>query len=706
VDNGVTETAGGALGIDVGGTFVDFALLTPTGDLVTHKTLADPRNLAGSVLAGLTELAVVGGLSRDELLRHLRLIVHGTTVATNAVLTHTGTRTGLLTTAGTRDALEMRRGLKEEVLNNKYQGPPPLVPRFLRLPVVERIDAAGRKLTPLDPSSVRAALDTFAHEDVQAIAICTMHAYANDAHERAIADLAREALPGVYVTISSALLPQLGYYQRVSTTVLNSYVGPLLSSYILALADALRAAGFGGTLLITTSAGGVMSPEEISRRAAAALLSGPAAGPSAGRRYAQQRANCAVIDMGGTSLDMSLIGGGEPLTTTESTLGGYTLALPMVDIRTIGSGGGSIAWLDDAGLLRVGPKSAGALPGPAAYGRGGTHPTCTDADVVLGYIAPSRFLGGRMPLDRSAAEAAIQREIGDPLHLGVEEAAIAIFEVINADMATGIRDMIVDHGMDPRTLPLVVGGGAGPVHAGALAAELGMAQVIVPRVSGVFCATGMLFTDLKYDFVQSYYTSLDRLDVERWRVLFDDMERRGRAALRDGNLRDVRVDVTYAADLRYARQLHELTIPLNRDEISGVDPGRLHARFDRQHERSFGYALPDHPLELVNLRVTCIGRLPKPAFPPVEADAGGAPTPAGRRLAYVPRRQVFEQVPVYAGDRCGPGHTIDGPAIVELPETTLVVPSEFRVTCDRYGTFVLENLAPHSLPASRYQRVS
>lgn len=690
------STAAPTLGIDVGGTFVDFALAEPGGGLVNHKVLADPRDLAGSVLQGL---AALGGQSRDELLRELPLIVHGTTVATNAVLTHGGNRVGLLTTAGTRDVLEMRRGIKEEVLNNKYQGPPPLIPRHLRLPVVGRLDSAGEVLTPWEPASVDRALDTLAAQQVEAVAICFMHAYANDAHERAVAERVHARLPGAYVTLSSELLPQLGYYQRVSTTVLNSYVGPLLSSYLRALAERLWAAGFGGGLLIVNSTGGVMAPEEIARRAAAALVSGPAAGPIAGRLYAEQQdsAHCAVIDMGGTSLDMSLVWDGEPLVTAEGTIGRYALALPMIDIRTIGAGGGSIGWLDDGGVLHVGPQSAGAAPGPACYGRGGTLPTCTDANMLLGYVAPESFLGGQMRLERDAAERAVRDHLATPLGLSTDQAAVAMFEVIGASMATGIRDMIVDRGLDPRALPLVVGGGAGPVHAGVLAAELGIARVIVPRESAVFCATGMLFADLKYDLVQSYCVPLPRLDGDRWRALYAGMASKGQAALVDQGAPPAGLVMRYAADLRYTRQLHELTVPLSAADVAAADVDELHTLFDALHERLFGHCLPDHPLELVNVRATVVGRRPRPALPRLETRARSAAAPRGCRRAYVPSRGTFEAVAVYGGEDVGPGHRLDGPALVELPQTTIVVPAEFQLDRDEYGTFVLHNL---NVPAS------
>ena len=521
--------------------------------------------------------------------------------------------------------------------------------------------------------------------------MCLMHAYANDAHERRVAARLREALPDVYLTVSSELLPQSGYYSRVSTAVLNSYVGPLLKSYLLSLAARLAGAGFGGQLLIMNSAAGLMAPEEMIPRAAAALLSGPAAAPVAARVYAGAAgaSDCAVIDMGGTSLDISLASGGEPREVTEGRVGRYATALPMIDIRTIGAGGGSIARIDAGGGLQVGPRSAGAAPGPACYGRGGTLPTCTDVDLLLGYLDPDYFLGGRMRLAREPAERAVREHLAGPLAVSVEEAAVAAYEVINADMAAGVRDMIVDHGLDPEAMPLVVGGGAGPVHAAAVAMELGMAQVIVPRQSGVFCAVGMLFADLKHDLVRSYYAAGEQLDPERWRALFAAMAAEGRRTLEAEGARPEDVEVRCSADLRYLRQIHELNLPVDEDLAECLEVDDLHTRFDALHERHFGYRLPEETLEVVNLRVRCVARRPRPELPRVGTEGAGTPALHGTRRAYSPGEMTFREFAVYRGDSMGAGCRLQGPVIVELPQTTLVVPAVFDVRLDEAGSFVL-----------------
>ena len=683
------------MGVDIGGTFVDFALWDGDGVMAVHKVPAEPGDLAGSIMRGITELAEQRDADLSAFLGATTLLVHGTTIATNAVLTGSGSRTGLLTTRGTRDALEMRRGVKEEPLDNKYLGPPPLVPRYLRLPVDERVDWNGNVLKELDTGSLEAAVEALKFHEVEAVAVCLMHAYANGAHERRVAERLRAALPEAYLTVSSELLPQLGYYSRVSTAVLNSYVGPLLESYLLSLSAAFSEAGFAGQLLVMNSAAGLMSPEEIIPRAAAALLSGPAAAPVAARVYAGAAgaSDCAVIDMGGTSLDISLASDGEPREVTEGRVGRYATALPMIDIRTLGAGGGSIAHIDAGGGLQVGPQSAGAAPGPACYGKGGTLPTCTDVDLLLGYLDPGYFLGGRMPLLREPAERAVREHLAEPLGISVEEAAVAAFEVINAGMASGIRDMIVDHGLDPEAMPMVVGGGAGPVHAAAVAVELGMREVIVPRQSAVFCAVGMLFADLKQDLVRSYCASGEQLDPERWRELFTTMADEGRRTLVSEGARPEEVEVRYSADLRYLRQVHELNLPMDEGLANRLEMDTLHAGFDARHERLFGYGLPEEVLEVVNLRVRCVARGPRPELPRVRLAGTGPPSPDGARRAYNPGEMSFRDFAVYRGEILNGGCRLQGPAIVELPQTTLVVPSMFGLRLDDVGSFVLTGSA-------------
>jgi N-methylhydantoinase A len=683
------------VGIDVGGTFTDFVVANDTTqELLPHKSASTPRDPSDGVLRGLGEIAERLGLTQAAFLADVPLIVHGTTVTTNAVLTEQGARTGLLTTRGFRDVLEMRRGVRsrKHLYDNKYVAPRPLVPRDLRLPIVERVDVAGDELTPLDLDSVRAAVETLRREQVEAVAICFMHAYANPEHEQQACAIVAEALPNAFVSVSSDVLPQVRLTNRVSTTAMNAYVGPVLRSYVDQLVARLARTRFTGVLLVMQSNGGVATPDVVARLPVTTVLSGPAAGPVAGLAAARASGgdDCLVIDMGGTSFDASIVKDGEVGLTREGEINRHLISLPMTDIHTIGAGGGSIGWIDEGGLLHMGPQSAGADPGPVAYGRGGTQPTCTDADLLLGYVNPDYFLGGRMKLDAALARQAIEREIAAPLGLGAVEAAAAMYEVINLVMAAGTKDMALQRGYDPRELPLVVAGGAGPVHAGMIALELDIPLVIVPRLSSVFCAFGMLLADLRHDFVRSFSSLWSSFDVDAARVQLDAMVERGLTSLEHEGVPPERRAAVAAADLRYLGQHHEVTVPFAVEELTADGLAGIEESFHRRHEALYGFSSPGRPMEVVNLHATIVGRRPKRAFRESLPVASGAPVPPkGRREAYVSSAGRLESVAVYDGDLLRPGQRLDGPVIVEESTTTVVVPEGFDVELDRSGSFVL-----------------
>lgn len=678
------------IGVDVGGTFTDFLLQPAAGPARAVKVPSTPRDPADGVFAGLAQMAAAEAKPLSDFLAAVDLIVHGTTITTNAVLTGDIARVGLLTTRGFRDALAMRRGIREAQYDNRYRAPAPLVPRWLRLPVTERVDCEGRVLTPLEETDVREALERLRAAGVEAVAICFMHAWANAAHEVAADRLTTAGLPAAYVTRSSAILPQIRFTERVSTTVLNAAVGPVLGRYLDQLTARLAGAGFGGTLLVMQSNGGVASPEVTRSVAASTLLSGPAAAPTAGVAYTAGHAmsDFITVDMGGTSFDVCLVKDGAPAMTAEGWIARYPFGLPMLAIHTIGAGGGSIGWIDEGGLLRMGPKSAGAEPGPACYGRGGTSPTCTDADLLLGFLSADYFLGGRLTLDLEAAGRAV-RSIAEPLGRAVEAAAAGMFEVINANMAAGIRHVTVERGHDPRALPLVVAGGAGPVHAAAIARELGIVRVLVPRDSSIFCAAGMLFSDLRHDFVQSYVTPFETLDRRRLRQACAALGSAGRVALAGEGVPVERQTVALACDVRYVGQYHEIAVPLLAEEAETGDLSGVAKRFHEAHDRLYGYALPGTPLELVNVRAVATGLTEKPRLPEV---GSGPATDArrGRRPMWLAEERAFAPVDVFDGERLGAGARLDGPAIAELPMTTVIVPPGWRLECDRHGSFVLE----------------
>lgn len=679
------------LGIDVGGTFTDFVLSDARGKISVCKVPSTPSDPSLAVVDGLDVLATEVGLDIAEFMAQLGVIVHGTTVTTNAVLTGNGAKTALLTTAGFRDILEMRRGYREELFNNRLAPPEPLVPRPLRLAVRERVDYAGRTLTPLDLTGVANAAAVMQEAGIEAVAVCFMHSYANPAHEQQAGEILAAALPGAYRTLSSELVPQIRLYDRLSTTVLNSYVGPVLSRYLSSLVARLEGLQFNGVLLIMSSSGGVVSPAVAAERAAATLLSGPAAAPVAGGVFSrvQGYTDCITVDMGGTSFDAALVIDGRPLMTNEAWVARQRLALPSLDIHTIGSGGGSIGWIDDGGLLRMGPQSAGAVPGPACYRKGGTLPTCTDADLVLGYLSADHPLGGSLHLDAAAARRAIEQHIAGPLALDLTAAAAGMNRLINVNMATGLREISVRRGVDPRDKPLVAAGGAGPVHAAFIARELEIPIIIAPRHSSLFCAWGMLGSDLKHDFVRTQHTRLSEMNSDQVLALLTEMEEEGRQALMREAVTADKVRIRWEADLRYRGQHNEIGVPFTADDLAG---GALAELFHRQHEHLYGYALPVglDGVEMLNLRVTCLGVTQGPAvsrLPYQGADPAGCLK--GQRPAWDHTSAQFLPTPVYAGEAMGYGHRLQGPAIIEQVNTTIVVPPGMGMVVDALGSFCL-----------------
>jgi N-methylhydantoinase A len=680
------------IGIDVGGTFTDFLVVRDGAEPAVFKTLSTPGDPSIGLIDGLRDIAAGFGMAIDQLGPAIDVIVHGTTVTTNATLTGTGAKTGLITTEGLRDALEMRRGVREERYNNRYANVPPLVPRHRRRPVRGRLDRRGRELAPLSLDDVRAAIAAFKADGVDAVAICFMNSFANPAHEEAAAALVRQAMPGAYLTVSSELLPSVRFYNRLSTTVLNSYTGPKLSRYLASLTERLAAIKFGGILLIMQSNGGVVLPEVAQKSAVMTLLSGPAAGPVAGVRYAEAHGHksCVTVDMGGTSFDAALVRNGVPVTANESEINRYRVAMPSLDIVTIGAGGGSIGWIDEGGLLRMGPQSAGAAPGPVCYGRGGELPSCTDADLVLGYLDPDFFAGGRIKLDLAGARRAIERHIAAPLGLSVEEAALGMYRVINTNMAQGVREVTIKRGFDPREFPMIVAGGAGPLHACMIGQELELPVLIVPRESSIFCAAGMLMSDLKHDFVRSCVGRLDTAEWPRVQRLVDEMAAEGGKQLAREHIAESRRRFVLNFDCRYAKQYHEVSFPVPMEALQRGEIGRIRNAFHAEHNRLYGYSLEDQgtPIELINVRIQAVGITDKPAYRKLDR-VGENPSAAlkGERRIVLPESGHTQSVPVYDGDRLQFGNRIAGPAVIEQVNTSFLVSSSYDCICDAYGSF-------------------
>ncbi|HEX8012049.1 MAG TPA: hydantoinase/oxoprolinase family protein [Casimicrobiaceae bacterium] len=683
------------IGIDVGGTFTDFVILREGAAPTIHKVLTTPEDPSLALIGGLGEIAAAQAPPQalSEFIAGVDTIVHGTTVTTNATLTGTGAKSGLITTRGVRDALEMRRGVREEQYNNRFTNVTPLVPRYLRIGVGGRLDRNGRELEPLALEDLNRAIALLKAEGVEAVSICFMNAFANPAHERAAAQRVRRELPDAYLTVSTDLLRSIRFYERVSTTVLNSYVGPKLNRYLAQLSARLAGIGFTGVLLIMQSNGGVMSPEVARTHAALTLLSGPAGGPGAGLFYARahHRNQCITIDMGGTSFEASLAIDG-PTTVNEGEIARHKVALPMLGIHTIGAGGGSIGWIDEGGLLRVGPRSAGAAPGPACYGRGGTLPTTTDADLVLGLLDPDFFAGGKIRLDLAAARRAIEAHIARPLGLSVEQAAAGMYRVACNNMAQGVREVSIKRGFDPREFPLVVAGGAGPIHSSLICEELEIPFQIVPRESSVLCAMGMLLSDLKHDFVRTFVARLAHLDWPKLEALLDAMIDEGGRQLAAERVPAERRRFVVRFDCRYLKQYHEVSFEVARESLRARDATAIARAFHAEHNRLYGYSLEaeEAPVEIINVRVQAVGATERTrAAEEAYAGEDSAHALKGRREAYVFEDNAYKNVPVYDGHRMRHGNRVRGPAIVEEVTTAIFVSAGYDCVLDRYGSFAL-----------------
>jgi len=668
------------IGIDVGGTFTDLVAVDDDGRTTLAKVASTPEDPSLGVLEGLFDLARLLGRDRAALLGETDRIVHGTTVATNALLERKGARVGLLTTEGHRDVIEMREGLKDDRYNLRQPPPEQLVPRPLRLGVRERLRADGRVEAPLDQASLDAAIATLNRERVEAVAVCYLHAYRDPRHEAITAAALARALPDAYVSLSSKVLPQIKEFERVSTTVVNAYVGPVLSRYLERLERRLAEAGYRGPTLIIQSHGGVAPIAEAGRLAAGAVLSGPAGGV-AGSVYAAKlvgAANLIPFDMGGTSTDICLVVEGDASLVMDRRVGGHRIALNSLDIASIGAGGGSIARVDAGGILHVGPESAGADPGPACYGRGGTAATVTDANLVLGYLDPATFLGGARSLDKTAAERAVDAVAGA---LGIDRlgAARGIHRVVNTNMAEGVRLVSVRRGVDPRRFALFAFGGAAGLHATDIARQLGLARVIVPRVAAVLSAWGMLATDLRFEVSRTHIGDARALDGGAVKRLFEDMEAEGLARLRASFAGPSRA--SRAVDMRYGEQVFEITVPLDDVDWSAADPlPQIVERFHRRHEALFTYSMPEQEAVLVNARVTVSGILEAlPQEPSLPAASPSAPR--GERRIYL---DDWRAAPVYDFDALAAGQTIAGPAIVESAMTTVLLrPGDAGSVTDR-----------------------
>ena len=689
-------SSGYIIGIDVGGTFTDFVVLDLSQKLFHGKVPSTPGDESEGVLSALRSISDREQKDIAALLRETDLIILGTTVATNTMLEFKGSNTGVITTKGFRDVIELRNNYKESLFDLKLSPPYPIVPRRRRLGVTERIDYSGKVMVPLDEDELRQAVGNLRLAGVESIAVCFLFSYVNPAHELRAREIIHHEYPEATVSLSHEILPQVREFERFSTTIINAYVSPHLKKYLLHLSQRLNDNGFRGELFVMQSNGGMMHVDFAAERGVEAALSGPSGGVVAGAYLGNLTgfSDLITMDMGGTSYDVCVVKGGRPELSSNYWLSRYRIGLPMIDIHTVGSGGGSVAWVDRGGGLRVGPRSAGADPGPACYGRGGEDPTVTDADVVLGYIDPNYFLGGRVKLDSGLAKKAIEEKIAKPLGLSLMNAASGIFRIVNNNMNNAIRYVTVMRGRDPRDFALMAFGGAGPVHAGAQVKDLKIGTVLVPKTAPMFSALGAVLSDFKISRVQSLHMRSTAPKVELFNDVFRRMHDEAMALLGVGRKEVVRIDVHRFVDLRYIRQVHEVTIeiPAGNQDLSPDDLTRIFNTFHERHEALYAFKRPEFPVEIINLRLDLIGVRSPIELEKIGANGGARGTALkGERAAYFEEVQDYVKTAVYDGSRIAPGYVVRGPAIVEEPETTIVVYPGQEIELNPYQTYMIRS---------------
>jgi N-methylhydantoinase A len=654
-----------AVAIDIGGTFTDLVGFDDkAGRFVDAKSLTTPHDLVQGIIDCLHKSGLSAGAIGE--------LIHGSTIAINTLIERTGAKTALVVTNGTRDVYIIGRGNRPEAYNLLFHRHRPLVPRQLTREVAERVLASGAVETPLDRNGVEQVARTLKAEGVEAVAVCFLHSYINPDHERAAGEIIRAALPDAYLSLSHEILREYREFERTSTTVVNAYIGRKVGGYVRVLNSKLEGIGFRGNLSIMRSNGGVMTPEVAQERPVAMMESGPVGGIIASARVGEKLgyANVISFDMGGTTAKASLVRDGDPTMAPGYYVGGYAsghpVMVPMIDVVEIGAGGGSIAWRDEIGALKVGPQSAGADPGPICYRGGGTEPTITDANVVLGRLDPNNFLGGTMKLDADGAKKGIEETIAKPLGMNVAQAAQAIIDIAINKMSLVVREVSVEKGYDPRDFVMFASGGAGPLHVLAIARELHIPTVIVPLFPSHFSALGMLLADERHDFIRTYYSDLVGVDFGKLIEIHDEMVKEARAGLRHTKGAEQQVHL----DLRYTGQEFTLPVPVTMAQLKKGDHRAIRTAFDKMYEQRYAHHSPDEPVEMVNIRLAVIGKRPRLKFP--KKRGGKRPSP-GRRPVYLGNAGKPVSCPVYARDTLPAGMRIPGPALIEEHGTTTVL---------------------------------
>jgi len=691
------------LGVDIGGTFTDAVLVNlGTGEFRTSKVSTTPQDPSIGFLHAIERLVSEAAIKPEEIAQ----IVHATTVATNAIIENKVAKSAFITTNGFRDILEIQRQIRPSLYDLFFDKPAPLIPRYLCYEVTERIMPEGDVREPLNEDEVRQVVQQIKKEGVEAIAICFLHSYINPSHEKRTGEIIREEYPEVYLTLSSEINPEFREYFRASTTVINAALMPIIASYVDNLQKEIAARGFKSGLYVMQSGGGVMTGQIARDKPAAMVESGPAAGVIAASALGTLLGYSEVIsfDMGGTTAKAGLVERGRPKLAANYEVGsaamtpdargrkgsGYPLQTPVIDLVEIGAGGGSIAWIDTGGTLRVGPQSAGAEPGPACYTTGGILPTVTDANVVLGRIDPDYFLGGEMKLDKAAAEKAIEEHCARAFGKDVVTTAAGIVEIANANMIRALRIVSVERGYDPREYALIAFGGAGPMHVNDIVRELRIPTVIIPLNPGITSAQGLLMTDLRHDYVMTYICRVDRIDLDKVNGIYGDFETQGRDLLIQEGVKEKDMLSSKFMDMRYVGQSYELTIPVPGKKITVNDMAEITALFHKEHERAYGHCAPEEPVEVANLKLSTTGLIPKPKLKEIKrGEASPEAALLARRKVYFTEIEGFTECSIYDRYRLACGNVIKGPAIVEDKDATTVIHPGYRAEVDRYGNLIL-----------------
>ncbi len=682
------------LGVDAGGTFTDFVLADDQGQIHLFKATSTPEDGTRAVAEGFAQIAERLGVPMKQVLGNTSLCVNGTTVALNALIQHKGVKTGLICTAGHEDSLEIRLGHKEEGYryDAEYPAAKILVERHLRVPVRERVLADGSVRTPLNEDDVRAACERFKREGVRAVAISFLWSVANDAHEKRAAQLVRELLPEVYVSVGTEVFPQMREYTRTSTTVVNAYLGPVLNAYVNSIDAFYQKEGVQVPVRYFQSNGGMAARGVMVSRAVNAINSGPASAPMAGRYIAEPlgHKNYITVDMGGTSFDITLTKDGKTNVSKDMDFLRYRIGTPMIQVETLGAGGGSIGWIDAMGVLNVGPQSAGAVPGPACYMRGGTQPTVTDANVTLGYLNPVHLLGGRLKIDAQASRRAIESHLAKPLGVSVEKAAFGVFSIVNNNMVNGIRRVSIERGYDPRDFALIGAGGATALHITALAQEIGIKTVLVPKLASGLCAFGQILSDIKYNYMAATPMRLDdRADLDAIERRFQELEAQATESLQNEGVGRDQLAFQRSIDMRYVGQVHECTVDIGDLKVGPATIGEIKRSFHALHKQLFTYDEPDSALEIVNIESIVSGKTPPLTPPKVPAGKGVEQALKHHRDMIFQADGRSQSAPVYDGEKLGAGDRIAGPAVIEEPTTTIVIQPGWVSTLDASGTYVI-----------------